>query len=417
MQCNSNKEKQAISSQPQAESIGTNKMAGCKKIAMLGTFPPLRGLSSYCLELSMALADHVRVSFISFKHLYPGFLYPGGELKDDTTYPNLTHKNLKVKRKLTWYNPLSWLAEAVATRADLLHIQWWSLPLAPITACIGIIFKLRGKPIVITVHNVLSHERSKPFQIASSLLYRLGDHFIVHSVINRSQMEEHYGISKDRISLVPHGSLDFHVQNKKDTEKIRQEFGFEKDQKVILLFGAVRAYKGVSTALKAFAEVMKKVPQARLLIAGKLWVDWEPYRRLIEDLGIRESVVTDLKYIPSDEVYKYFDAADLLILPYHHFDSQSGVGSMGVSFRKPMIVTDVGGLPDLVRDRRYVVPAKEPEALAQAIINCIDDQAQLEAMAAAAESIAESLGWSSIAKKTYKIYNQVIGAATNTVHV
>ena len=376
---------------------------------MLGTFPPLRGLSSYCLELSMALARRVHVEFISFKHLYPGFLYPGGGLQEDLTYPDLSHKNLKVKRRLTWYNPLSWLLEAMAAKVDLLHIQWWSLPLAPITACIGAVFKLRGKPVVFTVHNVLSHERPQPFQSISRLLFKLGDHFIVHSDINCRQMERYYGISRDRISRVPHGSLDFHVRQGGDRETIRRKYGLRPDHRVILLFGAIRPYKGISTALKAFSEVVRHLPQARLLIAGKLWLDWEPYQRLIEELGIAGSVLTDLNYIPSGDVHTYFEAADLVILPYHHFDSQSGVGGTAVSFRKPMIVTEVGGLPDLVRDRRCVVPVKDPAALARAMAMCLTDPTQLTAMTAAAEVVAVELDWSSIAKQTCRIYDHLTG--------
>ena len=374
---------------------------------MLGTLPPLRGVSSYCLELVTALANRINVEFISFKYLYPGFLYPGGGLNEDSTYPELSHPNLGVSRRLTWYNPMSWCMEALSTKADILHIQWWSLPLAPITACIGTTFKLRGKPIVITVHNVESHEHSLLFQKVSRLLFKLGSHFIVHSEINSRQMVELYGISRDHISQIPHGSLDFHVQSGNDRPQIRQNFGFDTDQKIILLFGAVRAYKGISTALKAFAELLRKMPEARLLIAGKLWEDWTPYLRLIEKLGINDSIFTHLEYIPSGEVYKYFEAADLVILPYRHFDSQSGVGSTAISFRKPMIVTDVGGLPDLVRDRRYVVPAEDPEALAGAMTSCLTDPLQLAAMTEAAEEVAPEFNWSSIAKKTCAIYDKL----------
>ncbi|MGD9113136.1 MAG: glycosyl transferase family 1, partial [Desulfobacterales bacterium] len=155
------------------------------KIAMLGSFPPLRGLSSYCLEISLALAEYVSIEFISFKRLYPRILYPGGGLKDDPTFPDTAHKRINIKRRLRWYNPLTWILEAVVVRSDLLHAQWWSLPLLPIYVCICGIFKLRGKPIILTVHNVLSHERSSIYKTASKVLFKLGNHFIVHTEKNR----------------------------------------------------------------------------------------------------------------------------------------------------------------------------------------------------------------------------------------
>jgi glycosyltransferase involved in cell wall biosynthesis len=404
---------QAIKIKPHVDSSETHYLQRASKIAMLGSFPPLRGLSSYCLELSKALADRVHVEFISFKKLYPGFIYPGGDLKNDDTYPIITHKSLKVRRRLTWYNPITWITEAFFSKTDLLHAQWWSLPLAAIYACIGAIFKLRGKPVVFTIHNVLSHERSQFYETVSRWLFKLGDHFIVHTEINLRQMKTHYGITGDRISLISHGSLDFYVRNRIDRDNIRLELGIDTDQKVILVFGAIRSYKGVDTALQAFSEVLPEVPDSLLFIAGKLWQKWQPYQQLIEDLGINDSVKTCLEYIPSGDVYKYFEAADLVILPYHHFDSQSGVGSTAVSFHKPMIVSDVGGLPDLVKDSRYVIPPKDPKALARSITGCLKDPTQLTVMAACTRKVAAELGWPRIAQKTCAIYDNLIRARNN----
>jgi len=382
---------------------------------MLGTLPPLRGLSSYCFALSLALADRVRVEFISFKKLYPGFLYPGGGLDEDHSFPETTHQDLRVRRRLTWYNPITWITEAVFSRTDLLHAQWWSLPLAAIYACMGAIFKLRGKPVIFTVHNVLSHERSRLYEIVSRWLFKLGDHFIVHTEKNRRQMEAGYGISKDCISVISHGSLDFHVKDHMDRDTIRQEFGLDPGHKIILLFGAVRPYKGVDTALEAFSKVLPEVPDALLIVAGKLWQNWEPYQELMNTLAIADSVRSFLEYIPSGEVYKYFEAADLVILPYHHFDSQSGIGGIAVSFRKPMIVSDVGGLPDLVKNRKYVIPPKDTEALARCMIECLKDQSRLAVMAADAETVAAEMSWSSIAQKTCAIYDTLL-AKPNLSH-
>jgi len=380
------------------------------KVAMLGTFPPLRGLSSYCLELSLALADLVQVEFISFKKLYPGFLYPGGGLKDDHSFPAANHERLKVKRRLTWYNPLSWIFEAASSKADLLHAQWWSLPLAAVYVCIGAIFKLRGKPVVFTVHNVLSHERSLLYETGSRWLYKLGDHFIVHTEQNRQQLEAGCGVLGSRISMIPHGPLDFQVRDHCNRDKIRQELGIDRRQKVILLFGAIRPYKGVDTALKAFSKVLTEVPDALLMIAGKLWQRWEPYQRLIDELELDDALRTFLEYIPSGDVYKYFEAADLVILPYHHFDSQSGIGGTAVSFRKPMIVSDAGGLPDLVKDRKYVVPPKDTAALARCMTTCLKDPSRLAAMAADAETVAAEMSWSAIAQKTCAIYDTLLAS-------
>lgn len=376
---------------------------------MLGSFPPLRGISSYCLELATSVASKTcHVTFISFKKMYPDFLYPGGDLADDNTFPAVINSHLHVKRKIAWYNPIGWILQGLKIEASLLHAQWWSLPLVPIYLCLCFIFKIRRKPIVFTVHNVLSHERSPLFFHLSRLLFTLGNHFIVHSRLNRQQLADFYGISPDAISLVPHGPLDFQVNSNADKNKIRAGLGFSPNHRVVLLFGAIRPYKGIDTAIIAFAHVKAKIPSAQLLIAGKLWGNWRPYEELIKRYGIEKNVVTCLEYIPSAEVHRYFCASDLVILPYHHFDSQSGVGGTAVSFRKPLIVTRVGGLPDLVADQRAVVPPADSTALAAAITDSLTDPSWLMKMAKDADTIAQRLSWAGIARQTIAIYEQLI---------
>ncbi|MCJ7772593.1 MAG: glycosyltransferase [Desulfobacterales bacterium] len=378
------------------------------KIAMLGTMPPLRGLSSYCLELSVAMSIFCDIEFLSFKNLYPSFLYPGRDLKDDNTFPNIPHKRISVKRSLTWYNPMTWLSAGLYTKADVLHAQWWSLPLFPVYAFICLGFKLRGIPIVFTVHNVLPHEKSSLYRTLTRVLFKLVNTFIVHTSHNVDQMFQCYNISKDRIIRIPHGTLDFHVKKHKDRNTTRREMGFEPNNKVVLFFGAIRPYKGLDTLLNSFSEVLKIIPESRLLIAGKLWEKWQPYENIIKFLEMDDYVTAFLDYVPSGEVYKFFSSSDLVVLPYTRFDSQSGVGTTAISFRKPLIVTGVGGLPDLVSDSQFIVPPNNTEALAKTITDCLSNNDQLAAMSLSANAIAENLSWQSIAKKTCEVYHKML---------
>jgi glycosyltransferase involved in cell wall biosynthesis len=385
----------------------------CKKkhlnVAMLGSFPPLRGISSYCYELATSVAgDGCQVEFISFKSMYPRFLYPGGDLEDDESFPTVSGNCLSVRRNLVWYNPVGWLLEGMKSKAALLHAQWWSLPLAPIYFCLCTLFKIRRKAVVFTVHNVLSHERSALFFYLSRFLFALGDHFIVHSELNRQQLIAYYGIPENAISLIPHGPLDFQVNACADKSSARAELGFSSDHKIVLLFGAIRPYKGIDTAIEAFALLKKQHPSARLLIAGKPWQCWDDYETMIKRHGIEENVVACLGYIPSAEVHRYFCAADLVILPYHHFDSQSGVGGTAVAFRKPLIVTRVGGLPDLVLENHAIIPPVDPSALADAITKCLNHPTRLMKMAEHADIVAQRLSWSGIAKRTRTVYESLI---------
>lgn len=374
-------------------------------VAVLGTLPPLRALSSYCYEFTRAMAGHCSIEFISFKSIYPGFLYPGKNLKEDSTYPELNVPGLNVRRRLTWYNPFSWILEGIATRADLLHAQWWSLPLFPVYLTICILFKLRKKPIVFTVHNVLSHDRSGLYEKLSGFLFWFGDHFIVHSAMGKHQMQQHYEIPENKISVIPHGSLDFHVKNQVDHAELKNKMGFRQSDRIILLFGAIRPYKGVDTAIRAMAKITAQILEARLLIAGKLWEDWAPYEKLIRDLNLMDFVYPHLEYIPSGEVYKYFEVSDLALFPYRFFDSQSGAGATAISFRKPMIVSNVGGLPDLVGDPDAIIEAEDSDDLAEKVIRFFTDQAFRAQLTEKIIFSSRFLDWTHIGQKTKSIYS------------
>jgi glycosyltransferase involved in cell wall biosynthesis len=376
-------------------------------IAILGSFPPLRALSSYCLELSTSLSRICNVNFISFRRIYPSFLYPGGGLKDHT-FPRTDIQNLNVRRFITWYNPITWIREGLFVPGNLLHAQWWSPPLALIYFIVAFFFKLRGKPVIFTVHNIFQHEKKPVYNMISRILFRLGDHFIVHSSSNERQLTDYFNIPGQRISVIAHGPLGFHVRGNTDRQMIRDAFGFKPQNKVILLFGAIRPYKGIETALEAFSEVVRQLPEARLLIAGKLWERWERYEDIIRDLSISDYIKKHFKYIPSDEVEQFFLASDLVLLPYHHFESQSGVGATALAFNKPMIVTETGGLPELVADRFYVVPPKDPAALAEKVIFCLKDGSRLAKMAEESRQIAKEISWDVIALKTLVLYLSVI---------
>jgi glycosyltransferase involved in cell wall biosynthesis len=348
------------------------------------------------------------VEFISFKEMYPRFAYPGGDMADDPTFPLYESDRLHVRRKLTWYNPFTWISEGLLTKADLLHAQWWSMPLAPIYATIALAFKLRRKPVLFTVHNVTDHEGSVIFRAASRILFKLADHLIVHTAINQRTLIHEYGIDPARTSVIPHGSLDFQVTCSVNRVQIRHEMGFSPDDKVVLFFGTIRPYKGLATAIKAIGEVKKVLPQVRLLIAGKLWEPWSTYKKLIDELQLANHVKTFLDYIPSKDVHRYFCAADLTVLPYLHFDSQSGVGSTAVAFRTPMIVSEVGGLPELVQDRRCVVPPGDSAALGHVIADCLATPEKLESMTRHLDLTAHELDWGVIAKNNSLLYAQLM---------
>ncbi|RKY86597.1 glycosyl transferase family 1, partial [candidate division KSB1 bacterium] len=162
-------------------------------------------------------------------------------------------------------------------------------------------------------------------------------------------------------------------------EEARKILGLGPKIPVLLFFGYVRKYKGLHYLLQAIPEVMRKLPQVHLLVVGEFYEPVAPYQELIEHLGIKAHVTLVDQYIPNEEIGLYFAAADVVVLPYVSA-TQSGIVQIAYNFNKPVITTDVGGLPEVVRDgvTGFVVPAQNYQALARAIINYFEQNKEQE---------------------------------------
>jgi len=378
-------------------------------VVVLGSFPPLKGISPYCAALAQAVSRRVRLHCLSFKRLYPRFLYPGGASAESANAPDDGQWGGSVTRKLTWYNPLGWLAAGLGTPGDLLHAQWWTVALAPIYAVICGCFRLRGKPVIVTVHNTSHHEGSRLADRISGWVFRLATGFVVHAESNAAELSRQYRIAREKITVIPHGTLDLFVKPNGEYADLRQRLGISAEESVILIFGAIRSYKGIDTALEAFAELVGSHPGMHLLIAGKSWGSWKPYRELIDRFGLAHRIHLHLDYVPSEEVGDYFQAADLVLLPYQRFGSQSGVGATALAFGKPLLVTNVGGLPDLVGDKTSILPPGDAPALAAALRRAFTEPGRLECMREDAEEMAKKYSWAGIAEQTRALYLEALG--------
>jgi glycosyltransferase involved in cell wall biosynthesis len=166
------------------------------------------------------------------------------------------------------------------------------------------------------------------------------------------------------VALNPHPIYDWFNMGHYSRDGSRRELDLH--GRVLLFFGLVRRYKGLDILLRAFARIAQQL-DATLLVVGEFYEDRGPYDRLINELGIGERVRVTDRYVANEEVEKYFKACDLVVLPYREA-TQSGIVQTAYSFEKPVVVTRVGGLPDVVTDGKtgYVVEPDDPEALASA---------------------------------------------------
>lgn len=376
------------------------------KVTLLGTLPPLRAISPYCLELVRHLDSLVDLDVLTFRHLYPRVLYPGGDLNDTTLRIEGVH-TFTVRSSLDWYNPLGWWLSARRTRADVLHVQHWSAPLAP---CLEGIMRTTGRQgtrCVLTLHNVIAHEPSRWYVPLTRRLCRLADRCIVHSESNRQDACNVLGVREDDIEVIPHGTQTTYLRDRLNGNVARQRLGLAAGTPVVLFFGAIRPYKGLDVLMRAFALALKRMPALRLIVAGQPWEPWKPYATIIRELGIEEALIRRLHFIPASEVHVLFHACDLVVLPYLHFAAQSGAGLTAIAFEKPLLVTRVGGLPDLQPEPSFVVDPGEEDALAAAMLRFYSDNALRTSLEGLARESAARFGWRQIAVRTHDTYERV----------
>lgn len=374
------------------------------KVTMIGTLPPIKGISPYCTELLKVLSKNVEVEFIGFKSIYPNFLYPGGTTFQDDKYEMPKIENANIRNMLTWYNPLSWLWAGLTVKGDIVHAQWWAHPLAPIFFVALSIAKLGGKRIVVTVHNVQPHEKNRTNEFLNSVIFRLADSFIVHSGENKKSLSRIYNINLNQISIIPHGILTPVAVRGITKDAARSFLNIPMDKKVLLFFGIIRDYKGLDILLKAMAQIIIEKENVILLIAGKPWEDWSKYQKIIDENKLERYIIKKLDFIPPSEVEYYFSASDLVILPYKYFDAQSGVGALALPFKRAMIVTDTGGLPDFVKDKKAILKPNDPQGLVKVIIKALKDDDLLGKLSVDSQEISKKYSWDRIVEETMKIY-------------
>lgn len=374
-----------------------------KIITMVGTLPPIKGMSVYCVELLTAISKDIKVEFIGFKSIYPNFLYPGGTTVENDDYISES-KNADIRNIVTYYNPLSWIWAGLTVKGDIVHAQWWAHVLAPIFFVILKIAKMRRKKIIITVHNVQPHEKGAISSFLNGTILKLGDYFITHTINNRDSLSNIYNIDKEKITVIPMGI--FAPRKIKGITKgyARNFLGISLEKKVLLQFGNIRDYKGLDIMLQSLRQIRDIRKDIILLIAGKPWEDWSKYQKIIEKEHLEDFIIKHLDYIQPSEVEYYFAASDIVVLPYKYFDAQSGVGELAIPFKKPMIVTNVGGLPNLVKDNNVIANPEDSNDIARIIINMLKDENWLLKLANHSDELSREFTWDKIATQTIKLY-------------
>ena len=335
-----------------------------KKVIIIGPAHPLRGgLASFNERLAKEfLLQGDDVSIYTFSLQYPSFLFPGTTQYSSEPAP----AGISIKVCINSINPFNWLSvgnELRKIKPDIIVVRYWLPFMGP---CLGTILrrvkKNRHTKIVTIADNIKPHEKRFGDTAFTKYFVKPVDGFITMS---EKVMKDLKQFSQKPAQQIVHPLYD-NFGEKMDKTEARKHLGISVDDKIILFFGFIRKYKGLDILLEAMhtLNLKPKTLNLKLLVAGEFYEDRKMYDDLIEKLNIKSSLILRTDFIADSEVKYYVSAADFVIQPYRNA-TQSGVTPLAYHFEKPMLVTNVGGLPSLVPDKKVGIVC-EPDAVSVA---------------------------------------------------
>lgn len=341
-------------------------MADGSRIALVGPAHPYRGgIAHFTEHLAAGLEGRGHATrVITFTRQYPERLFPGRTQFSEAPAPDAPPERL-----LDSLSPRSWRRTArniSSWKADAAVFSYWTPFLSPAFGRVARLLKRRKTPTIVIVHNAVPHERRPGDLTLARYFLRAASGLIVLSDAVKADLDRKIGV-KAPIRQTVHPLYD-NFGDAIPKAEARRRLGIPDDRRLVLFFGFVRPYKGLRVLLEAMPRVVGRVPNAMLLVAGECYGDDFAYRSDIAAMP-EESIRWDERYVPDEDVSAYFCAADVVAQPYVSA-TQSGVAQIAFQFGRPMIVTDVGGLPEAVRhgELGLVVPRNDPSALADAIV-------------------------------------------------
>ena len=320
--------------------------SGSEKIIIVGPAYPYRGgIAAFSERLAAEFASRsADVQLITFTLQYPSFLFPGKTQYSEGPVP----KGLEICRMLNSCNPFNWIKTGVRLRkmkADKIIFAFWMPFMAPALGTVARIAKKSGARRIGLVHNLIPHEHKPGDKFLSRFFCNSMDAFVTMS---DSVLQDIRLFAPEKPSaMCPHPLYD-HYGTPVSRDEALARLELSSDCRYFLFFGLIRDYKGLDWLLEAFAdERLKQFSDLKLIVAGEFYSDPQKYSETAASLGNR--VIMRPEFIPDDMVRYYFCAADLIVQPYKTA-TQSGITQIAYHFDKPMVVTRVGGLPEIVPD-------------------------------------------------------------------
>jgi D-inositol-3-phosphate glycosyltransferase len=338
-----------------------------KNINIGPAFPLRGGIANFNEALCKAFVQKGRDSkIVSFYLQYPKSFFPGKTQFDTGSAP----KDFKIESLISSINPLSWIRTAKKVKnenPDLVVIHYWMPFMAPALGTIARLIKRKTNIRVIAVtHNIIPHES---FIFSNTLVKYFANSCDGFITLAESVLDDLSEISNNKYKkFIPHPIYNIFggSVNKSDGKNYLQ---LKQENRYILFFGIIRKYKGLDLLIEAMANIKVKELGIKAIIAGEFYEDKVGYLNLIKKNDLEESIIISDKFIPSSEVRYYFAACDMVVQPYHTA-TQSGVTQIAYHFNRSMLVTNVGGLAEIVPHQKVgYVCERDPNSIAESIID------------------------------------------------
>ena len=347
------------------------------KVVLLGPAHPLRGgIANFNEALALALyKKDIDTEIISFSLQYPSFLFPGKTQFSESKAP----EHIKITSLINSINPFNWLKVArkiKKLKPDYIIVHYWMPFMAPSLGTICRKVKKHSNTKIISItHNIIPHEKFPFSRLLTKYFVNACTGFVS---LSKSVIDDlsKFTSNKNKIFL-PHPIYNI-FGDKVDKSSARDYLKLQKDSKYILFFGIIRKYKGLDLILEAMGDKRIKNLGIKLIVAGEFYEDKTKYLEIINNKDIDKQVIIADKFIPGEDIKYYFSAADIIVQPYRTA-TQSGVTQIAYNFEKPMLVTDVGGLSEIVPNNKvgYVTKISSQE-IANAIVDFYENNREDE---------------------------------------
>jgi D-inositol-3-phosphate glycosyltransferase len=375
------------------------------KIFIVGPAYPLRGGLATFDELfcRALLKEGHDTQLVSYSLQYPNFLFPGSTQFDTT---GKAPEGIVIHTKINSVNPFNWLSVGKWMREqkpDLVIFRYWIPFMGPALGTIARKAKKSGAKVIAICDNVIPHEKRAGDTAFTRYFLKACDGFVTMSKAVMADLEKFVRTDKKEFLLHP---LYTSFGEKIDKRVARTKLGLNQDDKIILFFGLIRKYKGLDLLLEAMGDGRIKRAGIKLLVGGEFYEDRSYYDEIIKRNELEHFVILHGKFIPTEDVRFYFSAADLLTLTYRDA-TQSGVTQVAFQFEKPTLVTNVGGLSEIIPDEKcgYVVNVDKKD-IADHILEFYEKNKEEEFSKGMAEE-KKKYEWSIFAEKIVALYQRL----------